>query len=546
MQERGWRPGAAGSGPGKSGGEPTSPGKRTLVQLQHDAAAAAPRPPIDVDAEAARGTSGPPQPYPHRGAIEASLGRALPAKAFFGDEAAAACANLGAEAYTTGDSVAFAAANPSPQLAAHEAAHVVQQTSGVHLSGGDGSPGDPLETHADAVAERVVAGRSAADLLPRHGASHLPAVPQRKRVQRKVPDHAVSSNDLSARGGEQHADELTDKQIKDAIAWNDRRWAGKQRQELRSFLTHKPADDGGFTEDDVRAARQIQLGAGVEPAKADGMVGDTTMAILLQSGLTLAFGGDKAKAQDVQLLFIPGEFEDVAQWQAAVTQAIKDNPQAPYRAINEPSGTGRIYVKLKGNIVDVVNARGGPAVSVKDFGGHTADPTTAGSWTLAAGKSVVTASWDNSQIPWGAEVRKRSDGDWEFNDPDSGSWKIATGTHSQLAKPLDVSAFETENKGRNTWRVNDFGEMGWRIQGTDGQFIHTSPSDEQTTLDGASPELSASHGCVHLDPAGRNRLRDRGYLQAGVTFVVRAYTVHLLPEAMRQIMQGDKPLHDSP
>jgi hypothetical protein len=27
---------------------------------------------------------------------------------------------------------------------------------------------------------------------------------------------------------------------------------------------------------------------------------------------------------------------------------------------------------------------------------------------------------------------------------------------------------------------------------------------------------------------------------------VRKYTVHLLPEAMRQIMQGDKPLHDKP
>jgi len=63
---------------------------------------------------------------------------------------------------------------------------------------------------------------------------------------------------------------------------------------------------------------------------------------------------------------------------------------------------------------------------------------------------------------------------------------------------------------------------------------------------GGSPELAASHGCVHLDPEGRNRLRDRGHLQAGVTFVVRRYTVHLLPEAMRQIMQGDKPLHDKP
>lgn len=292
----------------------------------------------------------------------------------------------------------------------------------------------------------------------------------------------------------------------------------------------------------MRTARQLQLGAGVELAKADGMIGDTTMAILLQAGLTFGFEGGKAKAKDVQLLFIPGEFEDVAKWQAAVTQAIKDDPIAPYRAIHEPLGTGRVYVKVNGNIVDVVNARGGPAVAVKDFDGHTADPTTAGTWMLGTGKSVVTASWENSQIPWGAAVRKRADGEWEFQAPDTKTWKIATGHKSQLAKHLEVDAFEGAdgNKGRNTWRVNDFGEMGWRIQGTDGQFIHTSPDDEETTLAGGVPELKASHGCVHLDPAGRNRLRDRGYLQAGVTFVVRKYTVHLLPDAMRHMMQGDK------
>jgi hypothetical protein len=440
-----------------------------------DVAAPAPRVPVDRDAEAARGTSGSAQPYPYRTEIEASIGRSVPAKAFFGVEASGACAALGAEAYTVGDSVAFASSNPSPRLAAHEATHVVQQSEGVHLSGGDGSASDPLEQHADAVAERVAMGRSASDLLPRHGASHLPAVPQRKRVQRKAPEHAVTSADLSTRGGEQHAAELTEKQIKDTIAWNDKHWAGKQRQELRTFLQRKQADDGGFTEADVHAVRQIQLGAGVEPAKADGMIGDATMAILLQAGFTLGFEGGKAKAQDVQLLFIPGEFEDVAKWQAAVNQAIKDNPQAPYRAINEPSGTGRVYVKMKGNIIDVVNARGGPAVTVKDFGGHTADPTTAGTWTLGTGKSVVTASWDNSQIPWGAEVRKRADGDWEFKDPDAGTWKIATGPKAQLAKPLAASVFESENKGRSTWHVNDFGEMGWGIQGTTGNSFTPRP-----------------------------------------------------------------------
>lgn len=118
-----------------------------------------------------------------------------------------------------------------------------------------------------------------------------------------------------------------------------------------------------------------------------------------------------------------------------------------------PSGTGRVYAKVKGNIVDVVDARGGPPVTVKDFDGHTADPTTAGTWTLGTGKSVVTTSWDNSQIPWGAEVRKRADGEWKFKDPETNKWKIATGAKPQLAHPLRISAFEADdgNKGRNTW-----------------------------------------------------------------------------------------------
>jgi hypothetical protein len=49
--------------------------------------------------------------------------------------------------------------------AAHEAAHVIQQRHGVQLLGGVGEVGDRYERNADAVADRVVAGRSASDLL---------------------------------------------------------------------------------------------------------------------------------------------------------------------------------------------------------------------------------------------------------------------------------------------------------------------------------------------------------------------------------------------
>jgi hypothetical protein len=71
---------------------------------------------------------------------------------------------MGANGYASGDAVAFASA-PDLRLAAHEAAHIVQQRGGVRLSGGVGRAGDEYEQHADAVADRVVRGESAEALL---------------------------------------------------------------------------------------------------------------------------------------------------------------------------------------------------------------------------------------------------------------------------------------------------------------------------------------------------------------------------------------------
>ncbi|HMG21684.1 MAG TPA: peptidoglycan-binding protein, partial [Kofleriaceae bacterium] len=105
---------------------------------------------------------------------------------------------MGAEAFASGGHVAFAGA-PSLFTAAHEAAHVVQQRAGVTVDGGVGQAGDHHERHADQVAERVVAGESAVDLLdqvagPRAaGASRGPtgggAV--QRRVENRPATHPV-------------------------------------------------------------------------------------------------------------------------------------------------------------------------------------------------------------------------------------------------------------------------------------------------------------------------------------------------------------------
>ncbi len=120
-----------------------------------------------VHQAAAHGVSGGGQTLPHLDAIQKSFGPEADVSgisAHIGGPAAEACSDIGANAYATGKSVAFKQ-SPDLHTAAHEAAHVVQQRGGVWLSGGVGQAGDRYEMHADQVADRVVSGESAADLL---------------------------------------------------------------------------------------------------------------------------------------------------------------------------------------------------------------------------------------------------------------------------------------------------------------------------------------------------------------------------------------------
>lgn len=105
---------------------------------------------------------------PHLDAVQRSFGPGFDlsgVRAHQDERAAAASADLAADAYTVGDDIAFRGP-PSLRMAAHEAAHVVQQRGGIDLPGGLDRPGDIFEREADQVANRVVHGKSAADLLP--------------------------------------------------------------------------------------------------------------------------------------------------------------------------------------------------------------------------------------------------------------------------------------------------------------------------------------------------------------------------------------------
>ncbi|MBN1946449.1 MAG: DUF4157 domain-containing protein [Bradymonadales bacterium] len=143
----------------------------------------------DVQSAAQEGFQGTASQLPHLGAIQRSFGQHNVAgvQAHLGNEARAASQAMGARAYTSGERIGFKA-NPDLHTAAHEAAHVVQQRHGVSLPGGVGSSGDAYEKHADAVADRVVQGKSAENLL-----SQAPAGPSgsTRAVQQKAPEVTV-------------------------------------------------------------------------------------------------------------------------------------------------------------------------------------------------------------------------------------------------------------------------------------------------------------------------------------------------------------------
>jgi ADP-ribose pyrophosphatase YjhB (NUDIX family) len=157
------------------------PGKRTRVETM-SAGLSAPQPasPVQrrladsggapsgeaVHEAASRGVATPGTSLPHGSLLQRAFGRhdISSITAHVGDAAGASARAMGAKAYATVHHVVFDGA-PDVHTAAHEAAHVVQQRAGVHLKGGVGAAGDAYETHADQVADAVVAGGTAEHLL---------------------------------------------------------------------------------------------------------------------------------------------------------------------------------------------------------------------------------------------------------------------------------------------------------------------------------------------------------------------------------------------
>lgn len=88
---------------------------------------------------------------------------------------------------------------------------------------------------------------------------------------------------------------------------------------------------------------------------------------MMGAGLKLS-AVDHIKPNQVRLVFYPGEFEDIAAWKKAKADNPATGSLSQFRAVSRhaPPGQGTIYVEVGGNVVDRIDARGGPPITLND------------------------------------------------------------------------------------------------------------------------------------------------------------------------------------
>jgi hypothetical protein len=118
----------------------------------------------------------------------------------------------------------------------------------------------------------------------------------------------------------------------------------------------------------------------------------------------------------------------------------------------------------------------------------------------------------------------------QFKNPGD-DWKFATAKnpkHKLQIDPIDEKYLHVDQDMAKPvvkkYVQNDFGETGFRVEGSPGLFIHTGPeSEDKLSKSESEGELTCSHGCLHVQPAKRNELMTEGYLQKGVTIEIKGY-----------------------
>jgi hypothetical protein len=284
---------------------------------------------------AARGVDSPTTAMPHGDRIQAAFGGhdVSRIQAHVGGSTAA---EMGANAYASGQHVVFDR-QPDLHTAAHEAAHVVQQARGVNLYGGVGEAGDQYEQQADAVADRVVAGQSAADLLgaPGASASHAGDAVQLDQGTAKLAD----ATDAERKKAHEHAEIESGSAMGTAIELATRKMFSATHH-IEKLRRDGAKDEGGR----FKVMEQLRQ-------EAKGVQSELVNLELVLSGFETKFTGDKDRDNKIN-----GVHQGYSGRMHALKRAYQDYRVAYYQARDyggkdDPIGTRDLDTDLINNVV---------------------------------------------------------------------------------------------------------------------------------------------------------------------------------------------------
>lgn len=204
---------------------------------------------------------------------------------------------------------------------------------------------------------------------------------------------------------------------------------------------------------------------------------------------------------------------------------------------------GHIYV-INGHGESYEMAGGPPpGRGYNDKGGHSAGITPPGHYVLGPQEHHTTSSWPMSVIPWGAPLRE-ADGEIQYQV--RGRWITASGPQGTVTQATmqfhirsgsqpnlsDVAAsvrrafYDQAGNLIPVWNHNDFGMWAWNLTSHGARspyYVHTTPPNEAATAAHQRFLLTQSHGCVHIRPADRDEMMQKGYLKAGIAVDVKQY-----------------------
>ncbi len=199
-------------------------------------------------------------------------------------------------------------------------------------------------------------------------------------------------------------------------------------------------------------------------------------------------------------------------------------------------GQHLLIVRNKRAVVGRFEAWGGPASIVLHGKEMREEPTWPGRYVIEKAEAYRTPTWGWAKIKWGTRL-KDAKKDVMYQLP-SGVWgsvlKDYNFTRDQIInRNKALYAIETVPA---TWIFNEFGPIAIRwfkdvngnkiLDGKErlsGQMFHTTPYDEMRHAKKLPVRLTASHGCIHLKPAERDRLFAIGAFKPKTDFIIHAY-----------------------